>query len=444
MGISFQNNKQVQKDILQLAIPATVENVLQTLVSFIDGLIIAKIGLVAVAAVGVASSILNVYLAMFLAIGVGATVLVAQALGEGDLVKAKLKAVQSLQITLVVGVALGLVTLLLHRQFFHWMQVDSKVLSQASQYLLIVGGAIILQAVSVTLASILRATGDSVTPMKVNAMINLLNVVLSLVLVFGFWFVPALGVKGAAIGSVLARVVGMVALFTKVQQTSVQFSAKEFMTIKPINDLLELVLPATAERLAMRVGQVVYFSFIVALGGVVFASHSIVGNIESFSYMPAYGLATACSVLIGRAIGEQNFEKVHLIGKYSSLYGVVVLGLNGIILYCGAPYFASIFTNDQAAIINVVTALHIDAFIQPVLAISLILAGALQGMNDAKTPLYSTLVGMWGVRIVTVLIFTHYFTWGIRGVWLSIGVDLYIRAFFLAWVFHIKTKNIIT
>ena len=157
--------------------------------------------------------------------------------------------------------------------------------------------------------------------------------------------------------------------------------------------------------------------------------------------MPAYGLATACSILIGRANGEQDFKKINLIARYSCLYGVVILGLNGVILYFGAGQFANLFTNNHEAILNVVKALRIDAFIQPILAISIILAGALQGMNDAKTPFYSTLVGMWCVRIVAVIVFTRYFNLGISGVWLSIGIDVYLRAIFLAFVFFKKTTK---
>ena len=441
VSLQIKQDKKIHHEILTLAIPATIENLLQTLVSFIDSLIIAKISLVAVSAVGVANSILNVYLAIFLAIGVGATVLVSQSIGQEDLDKAKVKASQSLQISLVIGLLLGLVTILFQQYFLSLMQVESTVLPNASNYLVIVGGGIVFQSLSVTLGSILRATGDTITPMKVNAYINLLNVGLSMVLVFGFGMIPALGIVGAAIGSVIARMIGMLALIKKVQETALALTIKDVVSLQPMNDLLQLVIPATAERLAMRLGQVVYFSFIVMIGSNVFASHSIAGNIESFSYMPAYGLATAASVLIGRALGEQEFQKIRVIGKISCGYGVVVLGISGVILFFGAPYFAEIFTNDIVAIHNVVIALRIDAFIQPILAISLILAGALQGMGDAKTPLYSTVIGMGFVRIITVILLTHYWQLGIAGVWLSIGIDLYLRAIYLSIKFYQKTKQ---
>lgn len=85
-------------------------------------------------------------------------------------------------------------------------------------------------------------------------------------------------------------------------------------------------------------------------------------------------------------------------------------------------------------------ALKIDGFIQPVLAISLILAGALQGMGDTKTPLYSTIIGMWGIRVVGVFLLGQYLGLGNASVWLSILIDLAIRAIFLSYRFNKVTK----
>lgn len=109
-------------------------------------------------------------------------------------------------------------------------------------------------------------------------------------------------------------------------------------------------------------------------------------------------------------------------------------------MFFGGAYFATFFTSDSSAIAQVGIALKIDGFIQPVLAISLILAGALQGMGDTKTPLYSTVIGMWGIRVVGVFLLGQYLGLGIAGVWLSILIDLAIRAIFLSYRFNKVTK----
>jgi Na+-driven multidrug efflux pump len=189
----------------------------------------------------------------------------------------------------------------------------------------------------------------------------------------------------------------------------------------------------------MRVGQVVYFGLIVAIGAKTFAAHSIAGNIESFVYMPAYGLATAATTLVGNSTGALDFKEAKRVAILSAAFGVLIMSFLGIILFVGSPYFAELFTSDAEAIDQIVTALRIDAFNQPGLAISLITTGSLQGMGDTKSPLYSTAFGMWCLRIIGVIILGRVLGWGIAGVWISIGIDLYIRSLFLAYRFR---KNI--
>ncbi|MGD6232470.1 MATE family efflux transporter, partial [Xanthomonas citri pv. citri] len=133
---------------------------------------------------------------------------------------------------------------------------------------------------------------------------------------------------------------------------------------------------------------------------------------------------------------------VRRVAFLSSAYGVAIMFLLGTILFFGAPSFALLFTKDLEAVHQVVTALRIDAFNQPGLAVSLNMAGALQGLGDTKSPLYSTVIGMWGLRVVGAIVLGQMFGLGIAGVWLSILIDLLLRAIFLTWRFHVKTRKL--
>ena len=114
----------------------------------------------------------------------------------------------------------------------------------------------------------------------------------------------------------------------------------------------------------------------------------------------------------------------------------------GVILFFGSPLFATLFTDDTEAINQIVTALRIDSFAQPVLAISLITTGSLQGMGDTKSPLYSTAFGMWVIRVVGVIVLSKIFNLGIAGVWLSIVIDLSLRSLFLVYRFKNNIKTL--
>ncbi|MBO4107220.1 MATE family efflux transporter [Streptococcus suis] len=430
------------KRIIKLALPATVENIFQTLVGFVDTLLIAQLGLVAVTAVGLANTILNVYLAVYIALGVAATALVSRSIGAGNKEAVAYQVRQALVLSLVTGLIFGLFSLVFGRQLLVLMGADSESLAGAQVFFYWVGGLTIFQSLMTILGTILRAAGDTVTPMKISLLTNLFNVVLDYILIFGIGSWSGLGIVGTALGTVLARLLGTVLLYLKVQQTDLAVDFKHLFHLGSPKEMVTLTIPAALERLVMRLGQVVYFSLIVGLGTTVYASHMIAGNIESFTYMPAYGLATAAAVLIGQALGKGDVLTIRRVAFLSSAYGVAIMSLLGIVLFFGAPSFALLFTKAPEAVSQVVIALRIDAFNQPGLAVSLIMAGALQGLGDTKSPLYSTVIGMWGLRVLGVIVLGQMFGFGIAGVWLSILIDLLLRAIFLTWRFHVKTRKL--
>lgn len=426
----------MKKKLLNIAIPATVENLLQTLVGFVDTLMISKIGLLAVTAVGVANTLLAVYLAIFIAVGVGTSTLVSQSLGKANPDRAKEVVAQSTVLTFFVGLCFSLITLLFGKQLLAMMGATKEVMRFSQEFFYLVGGTAFLIALMTVFSSILRATGDAKTPMKISVLVNLLNIVLDYILIFGWGPIPALGVVGTAIGTVVSRLIGCLLLYRKINQTMLKFTLKDIRTKSNFRPLINLSIPAALERLVMRLGQVVYFGLIVAISAKTFAAHTIAGNIESFTYMPGYGLAAAAATTVGFSIGANNKKAAREFGFLAVKYGIGIMTVFGIILFFGSPYFARMFTADSQAISKIVIALRIDAFIQPILAISLILTGALQGMGDTKSPLYSTAIGMWFVRVLGVILFSRVFDLDIAGVWLSILIDIYLRAFYLTYKFR--------
>lgn len=428
----MQKKQTLSTQIINIAVPSTIENVLQTLVGFVDTLMVAQIGLMAVTGVNLANTVLNVYLAVFLALGIGTSSLVARKFGAEDLVGAQAIGQQAILLTVVLGLSVGVITVVVGSPMLIMMGATPTTLVFAKPFLYWVGGLAILMAWTTVLGSILRAIGDAKTPMFTSLIANLINIALDLVLVGGFGPVPALGVYGIVIGTLSARLFSVGYLYFAVQHSKLTINWHRPMKNWPaLSEVIQISLPAAGEKLALRGGQVLYFSLIVAIGATTFAAHMIAGNIESFVYMPAYGLATAGAVLVGQNIGAKNVTNVHQVAKLTVSYGILLLSLLGFLMFLLVPIMATWFTRDSAAIAQIVTALRIDAFSQPGLAITIIIAGALQGMGDTKTPLLSTLLGMFGIRIVGVIVLGQWLTWGIAGIWLALGVDYYVRAIYL-------------
>jgi putative MATE family efflux protein len=435
--VTLQNKTTKQKlsIIIALAVPAMIENILQTVVGFVDTLFVAKLGLNEVTAVGVANAILAVYMAVFMAIGVGTSSLVARSIGSGNISKAKSIARQSTILSAIFGLLFGLTTLFFSELLLRLMGAESKVLADSVIYFRIVAIPSIFISLMFTFGSILRASGDTKTPMKVSLWINFIHIGLDYILIFGVFGIAGLGVAGAAWATVIARIIGTLLLFFYINRSKVSFSLFGGSSREDTFSILKLSVPTAVERLIMRFGQVLYFGFILKIGAVVYASHSIAGNIETFSYMPGYGLAIAATTLVGQSVGGGRYKDAYKYGMITTVVAMIFMSFIGALLFFLSPWFATWFTTDKNAIEMVVIALRIDAFAQPALAIGLVLAGALQGAGDTKSPMYSTAIGMWFIRILGVYILGIYFDMGIAGVWLSIAIDLYVRAIYLFFRF---------
>jgi putative MATE family efflux protein len=434
---SNESNRQILKTIFLLAMPAVIENFFQTILGFVDTLFVSKLGLIEVSAVGVTNAILAVYFAIFMSIGISANVLVAKHLGAGNREKAKEISHQSILLATIIGLLFGFISYFFAEPLLRLMGVEKNVLEPAITYFQIVATPSIFISLMFVLGSILRGNGDTTTPMKISIYINLIHIGLDYIFIFGFFMIPALGLEGAAYATVIARLIGVIGLsFYLIKDKKVALNPYYWKFKKEIQwNIITLGTPAAGERLVMRIGQVLYFGIIIALGTNTFAAHQIAGNIEVFSYMIGYGFATAATTLVSQKLGANDLDGAKRYANLSILSGAIFMTIFGILLFVFGEWAAHFFTDNVTVVQQIKTALQIDAFIQPVLAVVLILTGIYQAAENTKFPMYTTTIGIWVIRTLGVYLLGVYFNWGISGVWIAIGLDNLFRAIWL-WYFY--------
>ena len=433
-----QNDRERLKIIIVLAIPAVIENFFQTLLGFVDTYFVSQISLAAVSAVGITNAVLAIYFALFMAIGVAANVRIANFLGANQPEKARHISQQSIILAIIFGILTGVATWLFAEPLLRLMGIEEEVLELGSLYFRIVGIPSIIMSLMFVMSAILRGAGDTKTPMMISIVINGINAVLDYVLIFGFLFIPELGIIGAAIATVVSRLIGSLALFYYVNKEKVLAFRKDYWQLdkRHLMELSTLGAPAAGERLVMRAGQIVYFGFVVALGTNAFAAHQIAGNVEIFSYMIGYGFATAATILVGQQIGAGNLAEARKYAKLSTQITVVFMTLLGAVLFFFGDWAASFFTEDPEVISDIGTALKISGVFQPFLAVLMVLTGAFQGANNTKFPMYLTAIGMWAIRTLLVYLLGIRLGWGLAGVWIAIGIDITFRAVVLVIQFR--------
>lgn len=423
------------REILKFSLPAIAENFLQMLVGISDTFLVAHISLAAVAGVSLAANIITVYQALFIAIGAMSSSLVARAFSSNseklsNLTKSVVK------LTVYVSLFLGIFSLFFSHFTLHLLGGRDEVLQLGTHYLQLVGGLIVLLGLMTSFGSFLRAKNDTKTPMIASVWVNILNILISWFLIF----VLHDGVLGVAIGAVLARVFGTIYLYRKVRQAG--FLVK-FDRTKISRELIRLVVPASAERLVMRIGDLIVIAMIVAFGSHVFAGNSIGESLTQFNYMPAFGLATATVILTAQEFGQKNWSNLtNYVKKTYWLSTILVLSVSAVI-YGSGNVLLSFFTQDDFARNAAMIVLLFALISTPFITGTTTYTAAFQGIGNAKLPFLTTTIGMLGIRVIFGFLFGTIFKLGLEGIWLAVLLDNFFRFIFLKIKFDrtIKTLN---
>lgn len=401
------------KVILQLTWPLVVEQVLATLVSYADTAMVGALGVNATASVSISNSFVFLINGVVMSLGVGITTYVARSVGAKDYEAAKSYIRHAILLLLYVGLPLSLVVVLLSGQIPLWMGAGPEILGSASQYLLITSLFRVFGLGTMMLGSVFRGRGDTKTPLRINMMVNIINVVGNYLLIhpthtitlgpLSFPVIGAgMGVAGAALSTGFSWLVGCSAmirmLYMKDDPTKLSIHDSMRLDRDLLKRVISISVPAMLERFSMSAAGIVVTKAVASLGTMVIAANSIYITAESISFMPGFAFATAATTLVGQSLGA---NKVHLAKKFTYTtvaIGAAVLTLTGAMLYIFARQLVGLFTPDQAAIALSVRCLRIVAFIQPIQVTAWILAGALRGAGDTRWPFYITLVCNWGFR----------------------------------------------
>lgn len=416
------------KEIIQLAIPAMIENILQMLMGVVDNYLVAQLGVVAVSGVSVANNIITVYQAIFIALGASIASLLAKSLAGSEKDDAILVCSQAIFLTLLIGAVLGIISIVFGQTFFKLLGTTKSVAQVGGLYLAIVGGGVVTLGILTTLGSFLRVQGQPRLPMYVSIFVNFLNAVLSGFAIFEWRY----GLVGVAVSTLIARLIGICIL---AKYLPIKKIIKR-MTWKISAQIWNLALPSAGERLMMRAGDVVIVAIVVQLGTNVVAGNAIGETLTQFNYMPGLGIATATIILTAKYVGQKNRESIEETIQSSYYIGLVLMILiSSFMLLAGKP-LTQLFTNNPSAIKGSLIVILLSFVGVPATIGTLVYTAAWQGLGNAKLPFYTTTIGMWLIRVVLGYLLGIVFELGLLGVWMATIADNIFRWLFLKVRYH--------
>lgn len=416
--------------IFSLAWPTMLEQLMQTAVQYIDTAMVGALGTRATAAVGATTTVGWLIGSTVSAFGGGFLAFIAKACGANDREAARRSVAQAVLVVLTIGIAFTVVTLSLSGMVPVWMQVDEEIRQMASVYFFIIYVPMLPRAASIIFGTVLRAAGDTKTPMKVGVMVNVINIVLNFFLIYPgrevslfsitLWMPGAgLGVIGAAVASAVAVTVGGVAI-TVVLWKHPMVSPKGiklYPDAEILRPCMKVTFPNLLQRFGTCLGYVAFAAMINSLGEAATAAHTIANTIESLFYIPGYGMQTAAATLAGNAYGAGDNKRMKSMATMFIPIEVVLMILSGGCLFVTAPRLMQVFSRSDEVIGLGATVLRMVAVSEPFYGFSIIIEGMMLGVGKTKQPFVYNVLGMWGIRIVGTFICTQIFGLGLISAW---------------------------
>lgn len=442
------NRRQAYGRVMALALPAIFENIMVTMVNYVDTAMVGSLGREATSAVAINASPMWLINSISMAVSVGGTVMVARHWGAGNRERAGSFARQAIVLGALLGGAMMAAVMLLAPYIPAWMGGDPAIRADATAYLRIMACSFIPHYAGIMMSGALRGSGNTKTPMRVSLAVNLLNVVGNFLLIFPVrevalfpesWAIhtrftmwgAGMGVVGAAVSSAVSM--GLAGLFLLLylarQQNALRFSFRLSYRLKwhDLKEMLRIGLPAAGERVVISLGNTFYTAIVANLGVAQLAAHHLAITAESICYNPVFGFSVAATTLVGQALGAGKPEEAARYGRINIRLGVILMSVMGALLFFLAEPLMRIFTPDEEVIRLGAGVLRIIAFTEPFFALAIVSSGALRGAGDTFAPLLIGMTCMWGLRITLAFVLVRALDFGLTGAWVAMGVDLTLR-----------------
>jgi putative MATE family efflux protein len=421
--------ERIRLEIWALAWPVILSFGLDSILGLASMLMVGRLGADAVGAVGLATQILGAVRAGIAAVGTGTVALVARYIGANDRDSAEEVLKQSVIFGVIVSTVIAIPVIIFARPLMSLFHVKGEMAEMGARYLQVVMLSEPFQGVFLMCASALRGAGDTRTPLWIGGIIDVLAIFLNYVLIFGRFGFPALGVDGSAVATLLAIAIGGVLFFYALSIDGMVLNFR-WSRMRPDFALGRRILgvgnPAAIEQLIIQFGFVAYVAFVARYGAKEVAAYFIGVRILALSFLPGFGFSAASATLVGQGLGAGDPEFSRKAGWESTGMAMVLMTALGLVFIVFARQIAALFIDDPQVIGYTTQFMYALAAAQPLMAIDWTITGALRGAGDSRFPLYGSLAGFYGCRLLVTIIISYY-GGNIVWIWWSLLADYVVR-----------------
>ncbi|WOV88156.1 MATE family efflux transporter [Sporosarcina oncorhynchi] len=421
------------QSLFSITWPLFIEISLHMSVGIIATLILSGYSDKAVAGVGVANQILNIFILIFNVTVIGAMILIGQNLGGGKLERARQLARSAVGINMWVGVVMTVVVVLFGDVFLRLYGLSGEIYDFALTFLTITSFSLILEAVSLALSAILRSYGHTKEAMYMTLMMNVISATGYFIAIKGWLGLPITGVVGVSYSIIVARAFLIVALLYFVYKIlGFKFTLKDAFAVHKadIKAIFHIGVPSAGENISYQLSQIVITGFVAMIGDEALAARVYILNISMLCFLFTMAIGQGTQILIARYIGARDYDRTLQRGlKTLRISMFVSLTVSLTIALIGEPVLAA-FTSQPGIIAIGLPVLWAIVFIEPGRAMNIVLMGSLKSVGDVRFPVVIGIICMWGVAVVFSYIFGIVLGFGLLGIWIAQGCDEWIRGLF--------------
>ena len=433
MNLAFFRDKEFFRAMLALAVPVAFQQLITAGLNMTDVLMVGQLGETSVAALGLANQIFFLLILFLFGVTSGMSIFTAQFWGKGDTEHIHHVLGICLIVSISVGLLFSLVATLIPETLMKFYTEDPEVIKLGSDYLRIVGLSYVFTAISISYISILR----SITLVKLTVVVSVLALILktaiAYLLIFGVGGLPALGVRGAAVGTTVGWIFECLLLLVLVYAFKTPLAASPSSLLQFGREFLFKVLrtsmPAAANEVLWSVGVTTYNAVYARIGTDAIAAVNINATIEELMFVLFIGLSNSCSVMVGNKIGEGKKDLAFEYGRRFTILGLIAAIIAGVFVLSIRDLVAGLYQLSPSALQNLHGLMLVYSLSIWLRVFNFMLfIGALRAGGDTRYAMFMELFSVWLIGVPSALIGGFVLHLPVYGVYAMVLIEELVKA----------------
>jgi putative MATE family efflux protein len=406
--------------------PITVSTTVMMIGPIIDMIWIGKLGSSEMAGVGISGIVVALINSLIMGLFTGLRAMVARFVGAGDKEQANHVSQQAFVIGAVLSLILAVIGQLFATSIMNLWQLEPDVIAAGASYMRIELIGIFTMSFGALAQSVMQASGDSQTPMRIIIGERVLHIILCPFLIFGWWIFPRMGVSGAALSGVISQGIGGVILLWILFQgrTRLRISLRKFkFDANIIWRMVKIGIPSALGSIHMNIGSIVFMWFIAPFGTLAIASHNLVSRVDMFVLLPAIGLGSAAGILAAQNLGAQQVERSAKTAWIAIGWLTGIMAVFSIVIWFWASNIVQVFNPEPELIDLASTFLKIQIASYMCNGLMFVMMNVMNAVGDTLIAFIIDLVTMWGIRVPLAILLPKIANLGVYGVRWALVAD---------------------